>query len=511
MNGQLGEQPLAELIREIRAKSIAGRLQLLHDRVRTVVYFDKGELLYAASNVRSLRLREYLLKAGIAELALARYEQHRSDLELAKALCADHLLSPTAAEQIQVKQVSDVVRIALAWTEGSWEFDWRSRLDVPINFKIDTRPLLLEAGRRTAAKFAASGFRLSDELISPGATPLDSDNLSPAEVFLLSRVDRPTPLNEVIAVSGLSENETLVHVYSLALVGLLERANWKSVFVGAQREVAESVRTEAESARPATGGKAADEADKTDETDAADDVESFLEQLKSAQTHYDVLKVTKESSPAQMKTKYYELARRYHPDRFRRAEPSLVARLESAFARITQAYDTLRDDNLRANYDAKLKARQKAQELADAAAPKTAVPATTPDAKTESTAHAGLSVADRAERQFKEGLEALELGQRKVAVGLFAAAATAVPKEARYHAHYGRLLAEHEHTRRAAEAELQAAIKLDPQNGEYRVMLAQLYRDLGLMLRARGEAERAVEADPNNAKARDLLRALKSV
>src|SRR5687768_18152094 len=115
MNGQLGEQPLAELIREIRAKSLGGRLQLLHERVRAVIYFDKGELLYAASNVRPLRLREYLLKAGIAELALARYEEQRSDLELARVLCKDHLLSPATAEQIQTKQVSDVLRLALAW------------------------------------------------------------------------------------------------------------------------------------------------------------------------------------------------------------------------------------------------------------------------------------------------------------------------------------------------------------------------------------------------------------
>ena len=71
--------------------------------------------------------------------------------------------------------------------------------------------------------------------------------------------------------------------------------------------------------------------------------------------------------------------------------------------------------------------------------------------------------------------------------------------------------AEKENTRRAAEAELQAAVKLDPKNGEYRVMLAELYRDLGLKLRARGEAERALAADPNNRQARDLLRALKSV
>ena len=75
----------------------------------------------------------------------------------------------------------------------------------------------------------------------------------------------------------------------------------------------------------------------------------------------------------------------------------------------------------------------------------------------------------------------------------------------------GQMLAGNEKTRRAAEAELLAAIKLDPKNAEYRVMLAELYRDLGLKLRAKGEAERAVAADPNNRKARDLLRELKSV
>ena len=74
-----------------------------------------------------------------------------------------------------------------------------------------------------------------------------------------------------------------------------------------------------------------------------------------------------------------------------------------------------------------------------------------------------------------------------------------------------KLLAEQAHTQRAAETELQAAIKLDPKNGEYRAILAELYRDLGLMLRARGEAERALAIDPENRKARDLLRALKSV
>jgi predicted Zn-dependent protease len=119
-----------------------------------------------------------------------------------------------------------------------------------------------------------------------------------------------------------------------------------------------------------------------------------------------------------------------------------------------------------------------------------------------------MPAAERAEIQFKEALAALELGQRKVALGLFASAASVAPKEPRYRAFYGQMLAGNEQTRRAAETELLAAIKLDPGNSEYRVMLAELYRDLGLKLRAKGEAERAVATDPNNRKARELLRSL---
>jgi Tfp pilus assembly protein PilF len=59
-----------------------------------------------------------------------------------------------------------------------------------------------------------------------------------------------------------------------------------------------------------------------------------------------------------------------------------------------------------------------------------------------------------------------------------------------------------------AEVELQAAVGLDPQNAAYRIMLAELYRDLGFKVRAKGEAERAVAADRNNREARELLRTL---
>jgi len=504
MRGQLSARPLADLVHEISAKSLAGRLQLQHERVKAALYFAGGELVYAASNLRSLRLREYLLKAGIAEGALARYDERQPDLELVKALCADHVLSPAQAQQIQTKQVLEVVRLALSWFEGEWDFDPRAQIDGAPTESVDTRPLLLEAGRRTEPKIAASRFGNPAEIISPNSTTLVADNLLPNEGFLLSRLDRPTPLQELLAISGVAESEALVHLYSLTLAGLVQREHWNFVLEGpaAKRATAPPPASEAVPPRAPVEEK---------EVDEIAEAQHFLEQLSTAQTHYDVLDASPESTPAQMKLKYYELARRYHPDRFRRAEATFVRRLESAFARVTQAYDTLRDDRLRAHYDAKLQARQKAQQLAESAPkPTTPAPVET-DATNDSAAESKVSIAGRAEQQFKEGYAAFESGQKKVALGLFASAANAVPKEARYRAFYGRVLAEQEHTRRAAEGELQAAIKLDPANGEYRVLLAELYRDLGLMLRARGEAERAVAADPNNRKARDLLRTLKSV
>ncbi|HET9714531.1 MAG TPA: DnaJ domain-containing protein, partial [Pyrinomonadaceae bacterium] len=333
-------------------------------------------------------------------------------------------------------------------------------------------------------------FRNPGEVLTPLAAPLVHDNLLPAEAFLLSRVDRPTVLQDLLSISGTSEEETLKIVYSLVLGGLLKRENWKSAFCDPQPEPPPEPEKEPTPAREQS------------EVDL-EQIESFLARVKNAQTHYEVLDVNWDVTAESLKTVYYQLARRYHPDRFRRSHPAVVSRLESAFARITQAYDTLRDDGLRATYNAKIEARRKAAQLTGSA------PKVPQESVAEGEAEPAVSKAERAAEQFKEGIAALELGERKVALGLFASAARAVPTEPRYRANYGRLLAGDERTRRAAEAELSAAIKLDPGNAEYRVMLAELYRDLGLKLRAKGEAERAVAADPNHQRARELLRELK--
>src|SRR6185369_3633765 len=176
-------------------------------------------------------------------------------------------------------------------------------------------------------------FKNPEETITPLEEPLINENLLPAEAYLLSRLDVAMPLRDLSAISGLGEDETQQHVYSLALAGLIKREHWKPAFRGQQP--APPTR---EAAKPAT--PPVREPEPVKETDP-EDVENFLARVKNSQTHYDVLNVGREVSASELKTVYYQLARRYHPDRFRRAEAALVSRLESAFARITQAYDTL--------------------------------------------------------------------------------------------------------------------------------------------------------------------------
>ncbi|XP_076020325.1 dnaJ homolog subfamily C member 25 [Genypterus blacodes] len=70
---------------------------------------------------------------------------------------------------------------------------------------------------------------------------------------------------------------------------------------------------------------------------------------------YDVLGVTRDAVKADIARAYRQLARRYHPDRFRAGDPGLAGETqESAHARfllIATAYETLKDEETRKDYD----------------------------------------------------------------------------------------------------------------------------------------------------------------
>lgn len=506
MKGTLTEQPLAELIREISAKGLSGTLRLEHERAQTAVYFETGQLVYAASNLRTLRLREYLNKRGmIAKKDRATLEDNLSDLALAAVLSTSGTLSQKEGEGLITALTADVLRVALLWTAGTWQFNESARLDDPVRVQVDIADLLREAAQRMPLNFVSDRFRNPGETISRASEVPRPSNFLPAESFMLSRLDQPSSVEDLVVLSGLREPDAHRLIYGLALSGFVEREYWHNVFRTAPAKPKEPIGDRAAPEIPArrTGHTDSRWTSFSDDEEA---LEKFLIRLSQAGNYYEVMELPSTAAAEEIKEAYYALARRYHPDKFHlQSGTQLHAKLSSAFARITQAYETLTNPNSRVAHD---QAIERSKRLSEA--PKAAGTEPSPDSTADFEFETGGAKTEtgNAEYNFRAGLLALKEARINAATTYLAAAARLAPQEARYRAYYGRALAASEQTRRLAENEIQAAVKLDPASANFRTMLAELYFDLKFHRRAQTELDRALALDPNNALALALSRKL---
>lgn len=488
MEGQLNQHPLAELIREITDKELSGALRLARAAAKVAVYFDAGTPIFAASNLRAHRLRELLKRKGIAVDQLDKCPATATDEELAKVLTDGGHLKPEVLQKVRATQAADVLRAALLWIDGDWQFDQRVRIPPELRAQLDVARMLLESARHLPLEFIKTRLHDADAEYSLGSD-IDSINLLAGESFVLSRavaIGNGFRLNDLSA-NGLSDEEHLRGLYALALSGMLRSKQLGSALNIKSAAKAKSIRPpEAVVTEPAP--KSGD----------AVDVERLFDRLKTARDYYDVLDVGREASADEIKDAYHTLARQFHPDRFHQGDAELLSRIGSAFARIAQAYEILGDPAQRAAHDQK-----RGTKAGDG-------PARKPAAKKPAPTTAPKKGESRAEVSFRNGMAALERNQMDEAVRLLAEAASLEPREARYRAHYGHALVNRPNSRRVAETELQAAVTLEPNNASFRVMLAELYQSIGLRRRAEGEAARALASDPGNQAARALLSNLKN-
>src|SRR5437870_448905 len=235
MEGQLSEHPLAELIREVTNAGLSGALRLSHARAQVVVYFEKGDLLFAVSNLRAHRLREVLKRNGIPNEKLNDHPSTSSDDELAASLVKSGAITPAALQESRSAQATDVLRVALLWTDGYWSFDSRVRVAGDLRVPMDVDRLLLECARHLPLSFVKSRVDQSDAAFSVIETS-DTIGLSPTEAFMFSRVAEAgdgVRLAHLANNNGLTEEDCLRSVYALSLSGMVNRSNYTPVLGGA--------------------------------------------------------------------------------------------------------------------------------------------------------------------------------------------------------------------------------------------------------------------------------------
>jgi tetratricopeptide (TPR) repeat protein len=514
VQGQLGEKLITDLIREIAQKKSSGLLRISRGKAIKAIFFESGIPTFAISNLTTEQLDHKLMKEGLATLEQIESAKQRAGKphRLGPELVEMGVLEASQMRVLVREQVMGIVLSLFEWTQGDYSFDERIRADHAVALGLTVADVLLEGARRGAdIPEVADKLAPHDGVVLRSKTAAlrgDSGQLVPVESYILSRIESPINVSEVGALSGLADADAHRAVCALIAAGFLKLAD-------------------------------------QDEDEPESDVDNQLEHLREevnrklhfspGSDYYDVLGVTRQATTAEIKAAYYQLAKKFHPDRYHhRDSGEMRNKLEALFGMITQAYETLSQPAQRAGYDEKIRrisgtlpkappltapvferppaeptfaeARTPSADLTPASGPlatSTPVPqrpAEAPSGELAPQTRSGsqLPPAQMAEHYYQQGRARFERKEYHAAVHLLREAIKLDPSRAPYHYHLGIALIRNPRTRRDAEVHLFKAAELEPYNAQIRVKLGILYKEAGLSKKAEHFFREALQIDPEN-------------
>jgi len=526
VNGSLGKKLITDLIRDIGTRNSSGLLRVSSGKSIKAIFFEAGVPVYAISNIASEQVESILLSEGMATLEqidAAKGAGGKSQ-KLGRALVEMGFVSEADITRVSLESARRIIFSLFELTRGDYIFDERVRAaahEVKLDWTVSD--CLLEGGRALGHQEEIA-LRLAPEdavFVKPKSTGrlVLAGRLNPTESYIYSRIDTTVQLNELSMSTGLPEEECRRAVVALISLGMVK-----------------------------VEGKPSDDEEPVDEDPAekiAEDVSRLIHFFSSAD-YYEVLGVTLRSSAGEIKSAYYQLAKKYHPDRFRQPEQAeLKSKVEALFAKVTEAYETLSDTPKRALYDDRLRKgtpkRDQAPSMpiaskAPTAAHAAAIPvqsratgplgqngasmpaASTPPSSSDSigaetagaiqeepepsVVKAGTAVpvapGVSAEFCYQQGKARLEQKDYYGSVQLLREAVRLDSSKAPYHFHLGMALMRNPRNRREGEQHLLRAAELDPFSAGIRIRLGLMYKEAGLAKKAEGYFREALKIDPEN-------------
>ncbi len=168
-----------------------------------------------------------------------------------------------------------------------------------------------------------------------------------------------------------------------------------------------------------------------------------------AQDYFQILKVQKGATPAEIKRAFYKSSRAYHPDRYYQlTDLALKEKINLVYKRMTEAYFVLRDDAKRARYVADIEGPER-------------------DKKLRFTEASETETKIAAKKQAEEEIGTTPKGRQFYAAGI----------------------AEIEAQRwSAAERSLKMAVTYEPTNARYKEKLAEAQQKIYEEMKQKGEA-----------------------
>ena len=497
IQGSLANATVAELIRDVYSARSTGILHFERDGTGKRIYFKKGNVVFANSDVNDDRLGEFLIRTGeIDRTAFDRASElmRKTGQRMGKTLIELEQLSPERLSELVRRQVQEIIYSVFDWDRGAYGFEILDRpVEEDIVVELSTAELIL-IGVRAMGSLAhiRSALGALDRVLRHTENPLllyQKMTLTHSEGYVLSRVDGSTSVVEIASISPLGENETLRCVYALVSAGVVELA---SRTLPPTSRIPSSAAREERVPAPDQQNKEAQEPQSASglEGEILADIAAKHASLENAD-YYKLLEVSPGASDDEIKKGYYAMAKKYHPDRHHLPHLREVqGLLEELFAKVTVAYQELSDSALRRRYDGarQLKARATIDPGAAGPSPYPVPPEVV------------------AERHYQQGYAHFERMEYFDAIQCLRECVRMIPGEPRYHKLIARALSKNPNWRKEAEDHFMLALKANEFDVECILGLAENYDAAGLATRAANLYERILAYDPDHAVAREKLR-----
>lgn len=503
--GDLVNYPLAELLVEIGQAKFSGSLRLSRKQQKTVVYFDKGEVIFAVANAKPLRLFNVLLQnKKIDKKLLATHPSFANDLEFSVSLQANGDFSKEDVDAAFSMQIDAIMVDALTWVDGEWHFSPLARLRDDVRYETHLDQVLIDYARCIPTDVILKRFRSVHESFSVIKEHARRHILRAHEAHVLERFQNMSlNIAQLRGMTSLPENGLLQALYALWLGGVLRRRDWNAAFSAVKiGEILTARISKVKQAETLPETKPNAEAGPEPEpepekvtllkpVEVTISLEEYLTRVESAETHYDTLGIDFESDATEVKQMYLGLAKRFHPDKYHRESEAIQKRVQTAFTELAHAYETLKTHQSRETYDLTMQKEILARD------------------ERRRTGRADDTIADKknenALESFEKALIFLKNEEYDQAVGLLARAVHYSPDNPQFRAYYGQALSAFEGQDHKAEAEFQSAVKLAPKDGKIRMMLVDFLLEIDMKKRAVGELKRFLELVPSD---KDAVRRL---
>ena len=208
---------------------------------------------------------------------------------------------------------------------------------------------------------------------------------------------------------------------------------------------------------------------------------------KKETTFFEILGVTEQNPPTQVKKIYFKMARIFHPD----AKPALYQgvlrdKVEDLFTRISEAYTNLTEPEMRSAYLDRIRSKVTDEEMEQA------------------------NRAIQAEMEFSKAAMSLRRGAFREAMTALEAAAKLMPDEPEYRIHLGYCLFKTEGSAAGAKAAkmIEAAMKDRPKVTDGWFYLGVIARTSGDLSEAKQFFSKALELDKYHQEAQRELRVI---